>query len=103
MPDLFNYLPFDLISSILSYLHQVDCLEAMCVSHQWYEKMPNHATPLWTKIDFSNPWTKKNSRLLQCLGPHVHIVALSYKQWDRVFRSFQQYNVVPEALCKYSL
>ena len=102
MPDFFNRLSHELITSILCYLTHSECLEAMSVSHQWFDNIPSHVNyTLWSQINFwVGPARTSNARLLQCLGPHVQKVTLTYKQLKGVFKTFQEYNVSPKSLCK---
>ena len=80
MCEPFDRLPFEICSTIFSFLEQSDCLEMLCVCHAWYDKIPNHASNIWREIDFHEygKIKKKNSRFLQFLGPHVDSITVPY-------------------------
>ncbi|KAI9244280.1 hypothetical protein BDA99DRAFT_544072 [Phascolomyces articulosus] len=79
MQDPLDRLPLEIISKIISFLEQNDCLESMLVCRAWFDKMPTYTVSLWNDI-FIQPdlWEEKNRCLLECLGPHVQNVHIPY-------------------------
>ncbi|KAI9243929.1 hypothetical protein BDA99DRAFT_544247 [Phascolomyces articulosus] len=85
MMEIFDRLPFEINSQIFSSMNQHDCLEMLRVCKEWYNKAPFYMTDVWKNVNFSKGVAvKKNACLLQCLGPHVQSVHVSYEEEEKL-------------------
>ena len=87
MPDLFSHLPPEIVTDVVNYISQDDCIECMQVCHRWHQTIPNHSQHLWQQLTIEKPWfdfepvihdlwgTKTNDCLMKCL-PHVQEVSI---------------------------
>ncbi|KAI7855761.1 hypothetical protein BDC45DRAFT_582036 [Circinella umbellata] len=85
-------LPFDIITKIVLYLTQHDCLKCMQVCHTWKQQVPSYSQSVWSQLrlyptDITTSNTilhekykdhQQQEQLLlweECIGPHVkHII-----------------------------
>ncbi|KAI9270575.1 hypothetical protein BDA99DRAFT_502151 [Phascolomyces articulosus] len=77
MPDFTQIFPPELISDVLFFLNQKDCIECMSVCHRWFDLFPKYGMLLWNKLDVTpNSWERTTNAMLECLGPHVNHVSI---------------------------
>ncbi|KAI8141063.1 hypothetical protein BJV82DRAFT_620689 [Fennellomyces sp. T-0311] len=78
MPDLFTFLPPEILVFILSHIDQPDSLECMRVCHRWYDQVPAYVKHVWNRLHVSTEsWEITNDCMLQCLGSHVSRVSIA--------------------------
>ncbi|KAI9270453.1 hypothetical protein BDA99DRAFT_501822 [Phascolomyces articulosus] len=84
-PFILDFLPYDIITKIFSYLEQKDCLTCMSVNRQWDNQVPQYTKNNWKTITISTRnvniildnnsgnilYAASGSRLSRCLGKHV--------------------------------
>ena len=79
-----NALNYDIVTQIISYLTQQECLACMAVCRDWYHKIPQHSQNIWREIELVRKDVPVNHlRRQQCLGSHVKRVVILYVHSDK--------------------
>ncbi|KAI8141056.1 hypothetical protein BJV82DRAFT_620656 [Fennellomyces sp. T-0311] len=66
--------PAEITLEIVSYLDQFDCVELMCVCHNWHNIIPTLALRVWNHVYVSRTsWNKTNSCMIRCLSYVQHL------------------------------
>ena len=80
---MLDYLLPELVSHVLNYTSQDDCLEFLRVCRRWHREVPVHAQHLWRQLNLTPSWGKTaNDCLKMCLGPHVQRVSITGLEFD---------------------
>ncbi|KAI9250997.1 hypothetical protein BDA99DRAFT_563912 [Phascolomyces articulosus] len=83
-----NQLPFDIVTSIFSFLNQQECLTCMSVCRPWFDEIPQYTINNWKTVqlfpsrqdnsnsrsDIANDDLNPYYRLKYCLGNHLENV-----------------------------
>ncbi|KAI9268990.1 hypothetical protein BDA99DRAFT_338995 [Phascolomyces articulosus] len=74
-----DFLPYDIVSAIFSYLDQGECLTCLDVCSAWYKRVPEYTRTVWQTLKINNRFQKTmiNSYRARFLGEHVKHVQIS--------------------------
>ena len=82
--NILNVFPFDVITNIFSYVAQEECLTAMAVCRNWYDRVPVYSETLWKTLKLGgSDMLMINKRLGRCLEGHVKDVFICFKEDDK--------------------
>lgn len=76
---MIDFLPFDVLSRIFSFLSRHDVLECMLVSQQWQELVPSYASDCFSHIVLrQSDYYQHYKRLLSQVREFVKVVDLEH-------------------------
>ncbi|KAI9498903.1 hypothetical protein BDB00DRAFT_325222 [Zychaea mexicana] len=88
---IFDQLPFDIVSTIFSFVHQADVLTCMAVCRAWYDRVPQYTEKLWRTIHITSPDVLTASyRRDRCLGSHVKSVVFETVPEEQLYSTMRK-------------
>ena len=84
MPDLLILLPPEIVTNIISYISQSDCIECLRVCHRWHDVISTHSQQVWRHLTLVEEALVIDGCMTKCL-PHVQEVT---------FKGFRPYIIL---------
>ena len=90
-----DFLPYDLVTSIFSYLDQNDCIQCLNICKSWRDRVPEYTKGVWQRLQINGRFentTSIDKAQGRFLGHHVkHVQVINvFKKKNTLFDVMKQ-------------